>query len=298
MLSLEKKIELATWLCENNHSIALTGSMMLYLRWIKKPGNSLENFYLGREPQDLDFIVNTQEFFEDEINLTLPPFIEGLEEQDSEFDCYPILKRFYIDGTKVEFIEMPHFRYTWETIPKYGDKGFKFEDIRQSIERLRHGEGDIRLALITDLYAAKAKYIEEDENKEYIEKTKKDLLVLTPILHEVYFDEYKKIIESYLENSWYDYKKYEDIGRKLSESLIKKFIVDGNPDKEKWFEYIRKINHDYLNQYRTWYRNTKDRFYDSYGYTYQMKKTIDKLLYAFEIPFEFSEVQNMELFLV
>ena len=80
--------------------------------------------------------------------------------------------------------------------------------------------------------------------------------------------------------------------------MSKVFISIFTSDKEKWFEYIRKINHDYLNQYRTWYRKTKDRFYDSYGYTYQMKKTIDKLLYAFEIPFEFSEIQDMELFLV
>lgn len=298
MLSLEKKIELATWLCEHNHSLALTGSMMLYLRWIKKPGNTLKNFYLGREPQDLDFIVNTQEFFEDEINFTLPPFIERLEEQDSSFDCYPILKRFYIDGTKVEFIEMPHFRYTWEMIPKFGDKGFKFEDIRQSIERLRHGEGDIRLALITDLYAAKIKYVEEDTNKDYIKKTKQDLSLLTPIVKEVYFDEYLKIIESYLENSWYDVKKYEDLGRKTAESMIKEFMVDGHPDKEKWFDYIQKINHDYIYKYRDWYRNTKDRFYDSYGYSYQMKKTINKLLYAFEIPFDIDKIQNMELFLV
>ena len=290
MLSLEKKIELATWLCENNYSIALTGSMMLYLRWIKKPGNSLENFYLGREPQDLDFIVNTQEFFEDEMNLVLPPFIEGLEEQDSKFDCYPILKRFYLDGTKVEFIEMPHFRYTWETIPKYGDKGFKFEDIRQSIERLKRGEGDIRLALITDLYAAKARYIEEDENKEYIEKTKNDLFLLNPILKEVYFDEYLTIIESYLNNSWYDSHKYKDDGRKLSESMIKKLIVDNDPHKEKWFEYITKINHDYIQQFKNWYRKTKDIYYDSYGYSYQMKQTINKLLYAFEIPFEFNKI--------
>lgn len=297
-MTLEKKIELATWLCENNHSIALTGSMMLYLRWIKKPGNILENFYLGREPQDLDFIVNTQEYFEDEINLTLPPFIEGLEEKDSDYDAYPILKRFYLDGTKVEFIEMPHFRYTWENIPRFGDKGFKFEDIRQSIERLRRGEGDIRLALITDLYAAKAKYIEEDENEKYIEKTKNDLFVLNPILKEIYFDEYLTIIESYLDNSWYDYKKYEDIGRKLSESMIKELIVGDDPIKQKWFDYITKIDHDYIYKFKSWYQNTKDRFYDSYGYSYQMKKTIEKLLYAFEIPFEFSETGHMELFLV
>jgi len=290
MLSLEKKIELATWLCEYNHCIALTGSMMLYLRWIKKPGNSLENFYLGREPQDLDFIVNTEECFEDEMSLTLPPFIEGLESQDSKFDSYPILKRFYLDGTKVEFIEMPHFRYTWETIPHFGDKGFKFEDIKESIERLKRGQGDIRLALITDLYAAKARYIEEDENKEYIEKTKNDLFLLNPILKEVYFDEYLTIIESYLSNSWYDSHKYVDDGRKLSESMIKKLIVDNDPNKEKWFEYITKINHDYIQQFKNWYKNTKDRFYDSYGYSYQMKQTINKLLYAFEIPFELNKI--------
>ena len=64
-MTLERKLELAMWLCEHNYNISLTGSMMLYIRWIQQNGNTLDNFYLGREPQDLDFIVNVEEEYED-----------------------------------------------------------------------------------------------------------------------------------------------------------------------------------------------------------------------------------------
>ena len=50
--------------------------MMLYLRWIQKKDHNLENFYLGREPQDLDFIVNVEDDFDYDSILT-QPFIKG-----------------------------------------------------------------------------------------------------------------------------------------------------------------------------------------------------------------------------
>ena len=93
-MNLEKKIELAIWLCEYNPNIAITGSMMLYLIWIQKKDHNLENFYLGREPQDLDFIVNVEDDFDYDSILT-QPFIKDEERVESEITGYPILKRFY-----------------------------------------------------------------------------------------------------------------------------------------------------------------------------------------------------------
>jgi hypothetical protein len=57
-----------------------------------------------------------------------------------------------------------------------------------------------------------------------------------------------------------------------------------------WLEYIKKIDHNYVDYFRTWYRKEQDSFYDSRGYTYQLKKVIEKLLYEFEIPFELNQI--------
>ena len=284
-MTLEKKLELAIWLCNNNPNIALTGSMMLYLRWIQKKDHNLENFYLGREPQDLDFIVKVDDDFDDDSILT-PPFIKDDEIVDSEITGYPILKRFYYEDVKVEFIEATHYRYTDEYIPlKFDNSKFTTSSFLRGFYSNRSGKGDIRLALVTDLYAAKLQYIKDDDNADYIEKSKQDVNKLDMIMKERYLDEYFVIIKSYLKNSWYHDKRVNDYGRDVAENLIEKYIVIDNTKKE-WINYLKAIDHNYLSYFSEWYRREKDGFHSSTLYTYEVEKYIDDLIYEFKIPFK------------
>lgn len=284
-MNLEKKIELAIWLCKYNPNIAITGSMMLYLRWIQKKDHTLENFYLGREPQDLDFIVNVDDDFDYDSILT-PPFIKDEERVESEITGYPILKRFYYEDVKVEFIEAPHYRYTEEYIP------YKFDNLRFSTcSFLRDfyansiGKSNIRLALVTDLYAAKLQYIKNDDNADYIEKSKQDVNKLDMIMKERYLDEYFVIINSYLKNDWCHDKRVNDYGRDVAENLIEKYIVTDST-KTEWLNYMKAIDHNYLSYFSEWYRREKDRYYSSMWYTYEVEKYIEDLIYEFKIPFK------------
>ena len=301
-MTLERKLELAMWLCEHNYNISLTGSMMLYLRWIQEKDHNIENFYLGREPQDLDFIVNVEEEYEDG-DFVLPPFITNEEMVDSNFTGYPVLKRFYCEDVKVEFIEAPHYRFTEERIPhKFDESKFSVKSFLRDFQMHRSGQKDIRLALITDLVAAKKQYVEDDDNASYIDKTVKDLESLNPIIEECYLDDYKVILESYLKHNWYYAKRENDAGRDLSEKLIEtnltnnsnpkwmEYLKNSSTDYLHWLEYIKKIDHNYVYYFRTWYRKEKDSFYDSRGYTYELRKVIEKLLYEFEIPFELNQI--------
>ena len=280
-MNLEKKIELAIWLCEYNPNIAITGSMMLYLRWIQKKDHNLENFYLGREPQDLDFIINVEDDFDYDSILT-PPFIKDEERVESERPGYPILKRFYYEDVKVEFIEATHYRYTDEYMP------YKFDNSKfstYSFLRDFYSTRNIRLALVTDLYAAKLQYIKDDDNADYIEKSKQDVNKLDMIMKERYLDEYFVIINSYLKNDWCHDKRVNDYGRDVAENLIEKYIVTDRT-KTEWLNYLKAIDHNYLSYFSEWYKREKDRFYTSLWYTYEVDKYIEDLIYEFKIPFK------------
>lgn len=280
-MNLEKKIELAIWLCEYNPNIAITGSMMLYLRWIQKKDHNLENFYLGREPQDLDFIVNVEDDFDYDSILT-PPFIKDEERVESEITGYPILKRFYYEDVKVEFIEAPHYRYTDEYMPyKFDNSKFSTYSFLRDFYTTRN----IRLALVTDLYAAKLQYIKDDDNADYIEKSKQDVNKLDMIMKERYLDEYFVIINSYLKNDWCHDKRVNDYGRDVAENLIEKYIVTDST-KTEWLNYLKAIDHNYLSYFSEWYRREKDRYYSSMWYTYEVEKYIEDLIYEFKIPFK------------
>ena len=148
-LTLEEKIELALWLSSHNSNIALTGSLMLYLR--QQP-RKIEDFVLKREPQDIDFIVNASDD-EDKYNLVLPPFIDKIETQFSDYDGYEVLARFWYRGTKVEFIESPHFRYDEDFVDGswYGRKNTFVQDFAF----FHNHHYNIRLSLICDLIVAK-----------------------------------------------------------------------------------------------------------------------------------------------
>lgn len=243
-MNLEKKIELAIWLCEYNPNIAITGSMMLYLRWIQKKDHNLENFYLDCEPQDLDFIVNVDDDFDYDSILT-PPFIKDEERVESEITGYPILKRFYYEDVKVEFIEATHYRYTDEYMP------YKFDNSKfstYSFLRDFYSTRNIRLALVTDLYAAKLQYIKDDDNADYIEKSKQDVNKLDVIMKERYLDEYFVIINSYLKNDWCHDKRVNDYGRDVAENLIEKYIVTDST-KTEWLNYLKANDYNYLSYF-------------------------------------------------
>ena len=269
-MNLEKKIELAIWLCEYNPNIAITGSMMLYLRWIQKKDHNLENFYLGREPQDLDFIVNVEDDFDYDSILT-PPFIKDEERVESEITGYPILNRFYYEDVKVEFIEATHYRYTDEYMP------YKFDNSKfstYSFLRDFYSTRNIRLALVTDLYAAKLQYIKDDDNADYIEKSKQDVNKLDMIMKERYLDEYFVIINSYLKNDWCHDKRVNDYGRDVAENLIEKYIVTDRT-KTEWLNYLKAIDHNYLSYFSEWYKREKDRYYSSFWHTHEVDKYIE-----------------------
>lgn len=280
-MNLEKKIELAIWLCEYNPNIAITGSMMLYLRWIQKKDHNLENFYLGREPQDLDFIVNVDDDFYFDSILT-PPFIKDEERVKSEITGYPILKRFYYEDVKVEFIEATHYRYTDEYMP------YKFDNSKfstYSFLRDFYSTRNIRLALVTDLYAAKLQYIKDDDNADYIEKSKQDVNKLDMIMKERYLDEYFVIINSYLKNDWCHDKRVNDYGRDVAENLIEKYIVTDST-KTEWLNYLKAIDYNYLSYFSEWYRREKNIYYSSLWNPNEVEKYIEDLIYEFKIPFK------------
>lgn len=285
-LTLEEKIELAIWLCEHNSNLALTGSLMLYLRQRPK---KIEDFILKREPQDIDFIINASD--EDAKNeLILPPFIEKYETQFSDYDGYEVLARFWYRGTKVEFIESPHFRYDKDFVGSswYGNK----KSLAQDFSSFHNHHYNIRLALISDLIVAKKSYIEVDKNEDYLNKTKKDLELLNNFYQKSYKDEYVTIIKSYLDHSWYYSKKTTDLGRKFIEQLIWKYEVSNYESREEWYKYIINIDHNWHEAYIE-YRRKRDPYYSKYGYgiDYEEQKMIDKMIYSYNIPFNY-ELQN------
>ncbi len=142
-LTLAQKIELARWIEETNYSdVLLTGSLMLHLRGID----------LGREPQDLDFLVRDDGFDPD--GIILPPWTEKISAPDG----YVVRARFMCLGTKIEFLTVGNReRFTFDEENKVDD---------------------IYLASVEGLLAAKKEYVENDTSEESKEKHRRDIEII------------------------------------------------------------------------------------------------------------------------
>lgn len=294
-MTINEKIELAVWMCTHNSFLALTGSMMVYLKY----GN-----ILGREPNDIDFIVNMEEY-EEEYELILPPFIDKSEEDYSQFSGYSVLKRFWIKGTKIEFIESDHFRYAEDYISpsRFGKSVDKKKEFEIEYNSVRNHNFNIKYALLSDLIDAKKLYFEKDDNKEYLDKTYKDLQILEPLLDEIdqytreyrglrkYTEDYKvtnlysdyyQIIKGYITEFWYG--KTDDRTRKYLENKIYNTLVKDNPDKQEWFDFMQKIDHH--TKSNVFDKITNDNTYYGNYLSYKMIKLLESLIYGHTIPEE------------
>lgn len=140
-MTYEQKRELAEWMVrENGECMLITGSIML-----KEAGIDL-----GREPQDIDLITD----IEDVDEMTFPPFIE-MEKVEIGNDGYPVLARGHWQGVKIEVIYDPHFH-----------------------EMMSSGNCVDGYATVKSALDAKIRYLGEDENADYIEKTKRDIEII------------------------------------------------------------------------------------------------------------------------
>lgn len=141
-LTYKQKKELAEWIAIKNYG-AVTGSIMLRERGIE----------LGREPKDIDIVISDT----NPDDLVLPPLVEGEEYNENE-DGYKVLARCYFFGTKIEFLT---------------DEGNVVENSRPI-----SGLFGANYASIQDLLEAKKRYVEEDTNAEYVEKSKRDIEII------------------------------------------------------------------------------------------------------------------------
>lgn len=139
--SYAQKLELAEWIAYEN-SGAVTGSIMLRERGIE----------LGREPNDIDIIVDDMS----PDDIVLPPLCTKKEIEQND-DGYDVLARCYFLGLKIEFITDA------EELRKSSNIGFKL---------------NCKFASIDGLLKAKKMYIENDIEKLYIEKTKRDIEII------------------------------------------------------------------------------------------------------------------------
>lgn len=136
-----QKKELAEWMVRaNDWDMLITGSIML-----KEAGVDLE-----REPQGIDLITN----IEDVDNITFPPFFE-LEKVESNDDGYYVLARGHWQGVKIEIIYVPCFY----EIMSSGDYVDGYATVKSALD-------------------AKKRYVDEDENADYIEKTKRAIEII------------------------------------------------------------------------------------------------------------------------
>lgn len=147
-LTYKQKKELAEWIAKQNNG-AVTGSIMLREKGIE----------LGREPQDIDIVISDT----NPDDLVLPPLVEG-EEYSENVDGYKVLARCYFFGTKIEFLT---------------DEGNVLENSRPI-----SGLFGANYASIKDLLEAKKRYIEEDTNAEYVEKSKRDIEIIEKYIAE------------------------------------------------------------------------------------------------------------------
>ena len=140
-MTYEQKRELAEWLVRaNDECMLISGSIML-----KEAGIDL-----GREPQDIDIITD----IEDVDDMTFPPFFE-MEKVESDNDGYTVLARGHWQGVKIEIIYEPHFY----EIMSSGDCVDGYATVKSALD-------------------AKKRYMDEDENADYIEKTKRDIEII------------------------------------------------------------------------------------------------------------------------
>ena len=144
MLSYKEKIDLAEWLAVMNNG-AISGSLMLKRRGID----------LDREIGDIDIIVS-EDMEQDDI--ILPPFTKD-KEFDNGDDGYTLLSRCYCLGTKIEFIQDNN----------------SLQNAKKGIGLINH---EAKYCIINDLVKAKKEYISIDSNADYIEKSKKDLIII------------------------------------------------------------------------------------------------------------------------
>lgn len=151
-LTLAQKIELARWIEETNYrAILLTGSLMLHLRGID----------LGREPQDIDFLIRDDAFDPDFINL--PPWAKKISEEETP-DGYVVRARFMYFGTKIEFLTVVN---------------------RECFTFNKENEVDgIYLASVEGLLAAKKEYVANDTSEESKEKHRRDIEIIEKWLAE------------------------------------------------------------------------------------------------------------------
>lgn len=138
----KQKLELAKWIAKNNGG-AITGSIMLRERGIE----------LGREPNDIDIIISSELYPED---IELPPLCSD-EVFENNDDGYEVLKRCYYFGLKIEFI--------------VDDEELQNSNKIRFLELYNY-------ATVDGLLKAKLKYVQEDSNKEYITKTKRDIEII------------------------------------------------------------------------------------------------------------------------
>lgn len=195
MLTIDEKLKLAEWFCKYNPNIALTGSLMMYIL-TKDTGD----YPFDREPEDIDFIVDYMQLCSDDLwdrEFVIPPFSINVE-KTREVDNYPVMKRIYYKGTKIEFLYGSQYRTRFYKT-KHNNKKYEFS-----------------LGLPVDLYAAKQMYLLEDKNEEYIEKTRKDLNALDTWFSknpEIVFENYARILHGYFDNLYTGvYDSYCDSG--------------------------------------------------------------------------------------
>lgn len=101
-LTLDQKMELATWIFNNNNYVAIGGSLFLHRLGIN----------LGRECDDIDVIVPPDMGHTFWQNLVLPPLCEEIEIETDD-DNYPIAARYDFLGTKIEFLESSSGSPSW-----------------------------------------------------------------------------------------------------------------------------------------------------------------------------------------
>lgn len=139
-LTYEQKLEVARWIINNNSRMLLTGSIMLKERGID----------LGREPNDIDILVSSDDNIED---VFMPPLAEVVD--------------VFVDGN---YIVKARYKYL----------GTKIDFISQEDECSTDLEDDAILpfASVKSLLDKKREYVETDTNPDSVQKHKRDIEVI------------------------------------------------------------------------------------------------------------------------
>lgn len=140
-MTYDEKKELAEWIAIHNNG-ALTGSIMLIER----------NVPIERLPEDIDIVVSSCFQLDDAL---LPPFIHDIQTTEED-NGYPVLARCWYKDVKIEFFVDD-------------DALFNADSISTNVPYCQ----------VSDLIKAKKLYLESDTNQDYLDKTIKDLQVLS-----------------------------------------------------------------------------------------------------------------------